>query len=144
MKEHIAVEHDEAIPEQVAGEPHRVQTVRGRVASVAHHFDVRSADLEHVVRSVAHDDDNRVGAARAQRADLPLDQRTISDPREALGAIAEDRTETAATAGGENDGSHAPSGTGSRAARRRIMADACERYSCRSLALMPNSKKTSA
>ena len=69
------------------------------------------------LEAVAADDGNPGDPGCLQRRDLTLEQRPVADAREALRPVADDALQTAATARGEDDGSHSVSSAG----RSRVM-----------------------
>src|SRR5580765_2427034 len=112
MEQHIAVEDNETATEQIAGQPQRVEAVGGGKSTVVDDLDAAAARLPDRVGAVAGDDHQPLDAAGPKLTDLTFDQRAISGCPEALRPIAEDRAQSAAATGGEDDGDHAPSESG--------------------------------
>src|SRR5258706_125719 len=117
---------------------------KGRAAANAAKARGSHSRVPHVRRLKAGDDGDRVDAGGAQRADLPLDGRAIADAREALGPIADHAAQAAAAAGGQDHGSHAPSGTAAAGVRRCTSSRLLDTYMRRCWALMPKKTNTSA
>ena len=74
--------------------------------------DARSAERANVTRAISRHDGDVVGAARAQRLNLALEQRPRADARQALRTITRNAAQAAAASRRQDDGSHAPSDTG--------------------------------
>src|SRR5262249_8055222 len=111
VEEDVAVQHDEAASNQIAGQPQRVQAVGRLVTRVGDEVDAWTARAPDVRCVIAGDDGDGVDPAGAQRPDLPLDQRAVADAREALRALADDVAQAVSAPGREDDRPHAPSGT---------------------------------
>src|SRR6266850_4476254 len=110
-EEHVTVEDDESVGQQIAGDPQRVQAVGRGEAHVLDKFNSGTADAADVVGAVAGDDGHRLNAAGAQRRQLSLEQRAGTDTRETLRKGACHASKASPSAGSKYDGSHARSQT---------------------------------
>ena len=125
VEEHVAVQDDEAVTQQVAREPQRVEAVRGGVPAVQHEVHLPRAGQAHLVRAVPGHDGDGGDAGRLQRLDLAVQQGAVADARQALRAIADHALQASAPARGKDDRPH----SGSSAGRSRESPSICPSFS---------------
>src|ERR1051326_139736 len=113
MEEHVTVEHHEAVQEQSACRPERIQAVRLGEPVVLDERDGIDARGANAFGLAADDHDDVRDAGSLESTNLPLEQRDAADLDEALRLVARGAVETRALSGCENHASHV-AGTRSR------------------------------
>src|SRR5207248_1457653 len=115
---HLIDEHASAVAAEFSDAD--VLAVRvGGLEALRNRDDAAAADAADVARAISSHDGHVLDAARAQRRNLPFEQRGRADAGETLRERSGHAAQASSSAGREDDGSHAPSDTAAARGRSR-------------------------